>query len=574
MRAFSGAARRWAAILLLLSSSVVTSAGAAFAESESPVDNATDERLAEARRHFELGVAHFDRQEWQAALVEFLSSRELAPTRGNTKNAAICLRKVGRFDEALDMFEALLGDFPDLSPADRELARREISELLASVGTLELRDAPSGAHVSIDGVDRGTTPLPGPVRLAAGTHNVRVVKEGSLPFEARVDLAGRKAEIVRVRLAALTQAGRLRVTEKNGNKVEVFVDGSEAGTAPWDGALAPGVHTVSLRGEGTLGTPPTRVKVEVGKVIALELVAVPLNSELEVSAEPASAEILVDEVLVGRGMWKGRLRSGAHRIAVRLEGHEPFARALTLADGEREVVPVVLEPRFSKARILLELEAGIPIGLLWGGDLMNACTPPCSSSLPFGVYALAHAAYRFSSGIGLGIHAGYLRMWTTLAQRSESMIVVDTPYPGTVDDHLRLAGLMAGAEADYAFGARWPLTLRMAAGALLGAVTDARSGTFVDSDDSSYEVSAPTQYPRASYFYLSPEVRLGYRVGEHFETSVGAKLLVLAALQRPTWDSDKLVDVGADGVGAFPATNLTGAVMIAVLPGIAARYAF
>src|SRR5688500_9945008 len=242
MRTLSGAVRRWVAFLHAVAS-VGAPAPTTFAQSESPAptaDAAAETRLSEARRHFELGVAHFDRQEWHAALVEFLSSRELAPTRGNTKNAAICLRKVGRFDESLDMFEALLRDFPDLSPADRVLARREIADLLASVGTLEIRDAPSGARVAIDGVDRGTTPLRSPVRLPAGTHTVRVMKDGWLPFEARIDLSGKEAATLRPRLAMLTQAGRLRVTEKNGRNVDVVVDGSRVGTAPWEGAVAAG----------------------------------------------------------------------------------------------------------------------------------------------------------------------------------------------------------------------------------------------------------------------------------------------------------------------------------------------
>src|SRR5262245_35863031 len=143
MSVLPGAAKWQAAILFgavaLIALSVSMAAAAQEASPPSPPEpapNPAETRLAEARRHFELGIAHFDRNEWEAALVEFRSSRELAKTKGNTKNLAICLRKVGRFDEALDMFEALLRDFPDLPPADRELARREISELLASVGTL------------------------------------------------------------------------------------------------------------------------------------------------------------------------------------------------------------------------------------------------------------------------------------------------------------------------------------------------------------------------------------------------------------------------------------------------------
>ncbi|HVR20725.1 MAG TPA: PEGA domain-containing protein [Polyangiaceae bacterium] len=583
MLVLSGAARRWAVIPLVAVVSLALSATLAFAEPEAPAPsppeqspNPVDSRLSEARRHFELGIAHFDRKEWQAALVEFRDSRELAPTKGNTKNLAICLRKVGRFDEALDTFEALLREFPDLPPADRELARREISELSASVGTLEIRDAPPGARVSIDGVERGTTPLPGPVRLPAGTHTIRVVKEGSLPFEARIDLAGRHAEILRPRLATLTQAGRLRVSEKNGKRADVFVNGSRVGTAPWDGALAPGTHAVSLRGEGVLGTPLTRVAIEVGKEVRLELAAVPLSSELQVSAEPASAEILVDGVPAGRGSWKGRVASGPHRIGATLGGYAPFTEELTLETGQSRVVRAELEPLVGKARISLELDAGIPIGLLWGGDLDGGCEAPCESSLPFGVYVQAHATYRFGSGLGLGVHAGYLRMWKTLTNRSESHYVTGRPSPnaGTVDDHLRLGGLMAGGEGDYVMGSEWPLTLRVAAGALLGAVTDARTGVFEDSAGSSYEISA-TQYPRASYFYLGPEVRVGRRVGKHFEVSLGIKTLILAALGHPTWPGTEVIDAGdTDKGGVFAPADLTGDVMVALLPGVAARYAF
>src|SRR3569623_2298163 len=67
-------------------------AGSAIAQPQP----ATDQQKADAKSHFDAGISHFDRQEWAAALVEFLKSRELYPTRGNTKDAAICLRKVGR----------------------------------------------------------------------------------------------------------------------------------------------------------------------------------------------------------------------------------------------------------------------------------------------------------------------------------------------------------------------------------------------------------------------------------------------------------------------------------------------
>src|SRR5262252_10601528 len=112
---------------------------------------AEDERIRQARAHFERGVSHFDRGEWEAALLEFVHSRELVATRRNTKNTAICLRKVGRLVEALEMFETLVQDFADLSPAERALIDREIDDLEARVGMLEIVDAPFGAAITVDG---------------------------------------------------------------------------------------------------------------------------------------------------------------------------------------------------------------------------------------------------------------------------------------------------------------------------------------------------------------------------------------------------------------------------------------
>src|SRR5262249_53575045 len=108
-------------------------AGNAHAQSEAPSSPPTDHASAapdqakkeEAYGRFKAGLEHFDRQEWSAALVEFLRSRELYPTRAATKNAAWCMRKEGRFDEALGLYEALLRETPDLSPQDREFVDRE-----------------------------------------------------------------------------------------------------------------------------------------------------------------------------------------------------------------------------------------------------------------------------------------------------------------------------------------------------------------------------------------------------------------------------------------------------------------
>src|SRR6185436_14514700 len=79
-----------------------------------PADEARVDPKAEALEHFDKGNTLFKSGALAAALAEFLESRRLYPTRSATSNAALCLSQLQRFDEALDLYEALLKDFAEL----------------------------------------------------------------------------------------------------------------------------------------------------------------------------------------------------------------------------------------------------------------------------------------------------------------------------------------------------------------------------------------------------------------------------------------------------------------------------
>jgi hypothetical protein len=70
---------------------------------------------------------------WEPALAEFLRSRALFPTRANTQNSAVALEHLNRFDEALDMFETLVREYPNLP--DRTQVDQEIKRLRESPST-------------------------------------------------------------------------------------------------------------------------------------------------------------------------------------------------------------------------------------------------------------------------------------------------------------------------------------------------------------------------------------------------------------------------------------------------------
>jgi hypothetical protein len=138
-------------------------------------------------------------------------------------------------------------------------------------GTLVVNTNPPGAHVFVDGVERGVAPLT--VTLNAGTHSMEVRGEGA-PRVMPVTIAagGQVAQYIDLPKGAAT-FGQLQVrTEPAGAKVTV--DGVARGAAPlMVSDLAPGEHAVLV--ESDLGSVKQTVTVEAGITASL---TVPLGA--------------------------------------------------------------------------------------------------------------------------------------------------------------------------------------------------------------------------------------------------------------------------------------------------------
>lgn len=153
------------------------------------------EPKAAAKQHFDAGNARLAQGDVAAALGEFLRSRALFPTRGNTQNAAIALQRLGRFDEALELYASLPRDF-ELDREQRERVEREIELLRGLTGSLSIQ-AEAGVSVSIDGRERGTAPFREPLVVLGGSHTVRARQPGRRRYEQRVDIVtGAEQELV------------------------------------------------------------------------------------------------------------------------------------------------------------------------------------------------------------------------------------------------------------------------------------------------------------------------------------------------------------------------------------------
>jgi hypothetical protein len=137
----------------------------------------------QALQHFNQGTSLFERGEFSAALAEFEEAFRLYPTRASMKNQALCLERLGRYDEALSVLEALPARFPTLTDKERADYTLKLAELSKQVGSIELRGIEPGWEVSIDGRMRGTTPLASALRLNSGAHRLHLSRPGAPPVD-------------------------------------------------------------------------------------------------------------------------------------------------------------------------------------------------------------------------------------------------------------------------------------------------------------------------------------------------------------------------------------------------------
>ncbi|WP_437564204.1 PEGA domain-containing protein [Sorangium sp. So ce542] len=308
---------------------------------------------ADAEARFQRGLRMYRAEAWEAAAAEFLESRRLFPTWGATSSAARCLQKLGRTTEALDLFESVLADFDDVLPADaKQAALAEVEQLRDLVGAIAIEGGAPGAVLLVDGERRAELPLPAPLRVAAGAHTVRVQKDGFEPFEARVDVLGRKTARVAASLKAIETRGRLRISEITGKQLGVALDGVRVGTTPWEGKVEPGAHVIVLFGSDGFGTPPTTVSVKAGKVVDAPLRAVKARAILT-AADPVEIDYRKgDPIPLGYRLETnargGLISAGATILGV---AYTPFSVSGTLIGYPILAVPVA-GPLIHAARVV------------------------------------------------------------------------------------------------------------------------------------------------------------------------------------------------------------------------------
>jgi hypothetical protein len=280
-----------------------------------------------------------------------------------------------------------------MSPTDKRSVQRAIDELGMLTGTVRIALNDPGAAVTVDGHDAGTTPLAAPVRVNLGPHVVTVTRAGFETLQKEVKLSGGDEARVDGPMQPEVTTGHLVVNAPNGARVEVLVDGTDVGVAPWEGDLKPGVHVVESKGDaGT--SAPKQIEVVRRERVEMLLDLVAQTGHVQVDTHTADATISIDGTSVGKGVWEGSLPAGEHQVAIDASGYRAYRRAFLVHAGESFVEDAHLENDAATPRY-----EGIYSGLA----LLGYAAPSGASSF------LGSASSPL--GAGLAVRVGYAFGW-------------------------------------------------------------------------------------------------------------------------------------------------------------------
>ncbi|MBI4486603.1 MAG: PEGA domain-containing protein, partial [Acidobacteria bacterium] len=244
------------------------------------------------------------------------------------------------------------------------------SPAVTNDGTLVVNTNPPGAHVFVDGVDRGATPLT--ITLKAGAHAMEVRGDGPprvMPIT--ISAGGEVAQFIDLPKGA-AQVGQLQVrTEPAGARVSV--DGVAHGDSPLTVTdLQPGEHVVVV--ESDLGSVKQTVTVEAGITASLTVPlsgveGAPVSGWVSLSA-PAEVQVFENGRLLGSSQ-SDRLMVSAGRhdfeIVNQTLGYRA-SRTVQVAPGR--VTPIKID--FPKGTLALN---AIPWAEVWVDGVKIGETP-------------------------------------------------------------------------------------------------------------------------------------------------------------------------------------------------------
>lgn len=254
-----------------------------------------------ARKEYEAGRLLFQDGDFSGAYSKFHLAYQLSKDPRLLWNQAVCEKELRHYAKATGLIERYLTEGTELIEPDK---RRDAESILAALkqfsSKVELKGAPPGATLEIDGVSWGRLPLASPLYLDVGRHTLIIESAGFRPFRQAIEVPGASTLRVPVRMTPEVTPSELRVSVLPASAT-IRIDGVVVGTGSWEGPIAPGSHRVTFSASGRANLE-RRVEIVQGRQHVLD---VQLEAKKKASAWPwiVAGAVVVAAGAVGGTVW-------------------------------------------------------------------------------------------------------------------------------------------------------------------------------------------------------------------------------------------------------------------------------
>ena len=215
-------------------------------------------KLAEARLHFQQGVALYQEHNYDAALAEFQGAYAASSEPVVLYNMGLTFKALFRYADAVATLEHYLSESAArkeaLTPERRSEVEGIVAEMKSLLAEVTIVVRPPPATVRVDGrpVALG---IEGIVKLAAGTHSIEALLPDYAPDRHDITVVAGVPQSVSLALTPIPHTGRVRINASQ-TGAHVAVDGREESERPRSrSSWAPG---------GTIWTSPPRASRPTG----------------------------------------------------------------------------------------------------------------------------------------------------------------------------------------------------------------------------------------------------------------------------------------------------------------------
>ncbi len=187
--------------------------------------------------------------------------------------------------------------------------------------------------------------------MRPGTYTVHVGKDGYYDAAQDFEVGEAPSRTVLVELRKLP--GQLTISTDPAADAIVTVDDTKVGRAPYGPLeLEPGTHAVTVTAERFL---PYALRLQVpglGKTQHLDVQLVPQWANVDVSSNPAGADVFQGTTRIGQTPMRLELLEGSHSLSLILDGFKAWDGTVEAVANESQVLPTVqLEPANAQLQV-------------------------------------------------------------------------------------------------------------------------------------------------------------------------------------------------------------------------------